>query len=56
MNIEEIVETAFEEFIAEFELDPEDSINDLLFELYAAGFEAAIEVMSEEEEEDEQEE
>jgi hypothetical protein len=43
MNIEDILENSFDAFISEYELDPEGSINDMLFELFVAGFEAAIE-------------
>ena len=47
---EDFVESVFDEFIAEYELDPEGSINDMFYELFLAGFEAAINVMDEEEE------
>jgi hypothetical protein len=55
MNIEDILENSFDAFISEYELDPEGSLNDMLFELFAAGFEAAIDgiVGDDEEEEDE---
>ena len=53
MNIEDILENSFEAFITEYELDPEGSINDMLFELFAAGFEAAIEGIIGDEEEEE---
>jgi hypothetical protein len=53
MNIDDILENSFDAFITEYELDPEGSINDMLFELFAAGFEAAIEGLVNEEEEEE---
>jgi len=49
-EIEEVVEAIFDEFIAEYELDPEGSINDMFYELFLAGFEAAINMVNEEEE------
>jgi len=49
-EIEEVVEAVFDEFIAEYELDPEGSINDMFYELFLAGFEAAINMVNEEEE------
>jgi len=49
-EVEDFVEAIFDEFIAEYELDPEGSINDMFYELFLAGFEAAINVMDEEEE------
>ena len=48
-EIEEVVEAIFDEFIAEYELDPEGSINDMFYELFLAGFEAAINMVNEEE-------
>jgi len=50
-TIEEMVEDCFDNFIAEYELDPEGSINDMFFELFLAGFEAACEMMDDEEDE-----
>ena len=49
-EVEDFVEAIFDEFIAEYELDPEGSINDMFYELFLAGFEAAINMMDEEEE------
>jgi hypothetical protein len=49
-EVEELVEAVFDEFIAEYELDPEGSINDMFYELFLAGFEAAINMVNEEEE------
>jgi len=49
-EVEDLVEAVFDEFIAEYELDPEGSINDMFYELFLAGFEAAINMMDEEEE------
>ena len=47
-EVEDFVEAVFDEFIAEYELDPEGSINDMFYELFLAGFEAAISMMDEE--------
>jgi hypothetical protein len=47
-EVEDFVEAVFDEFIAEYELDPEGSINDMFYELFLAGFEAAINMMDEE--------
>jgi hypothetical protein len=52
LNYEILVEDAFDNFIAEYELDPEGSINDMFYELFLAGFEAAIELMDDGEEEE----
>lgn len=49
-EVEDFVEAVFDEFIAEYELDPEGSINDMFYELFLAGFEAAINMVNEEEE------
>ena len=49
-EVEDLVEAVFDEFIAEYELDPEGSINDMFYELFLAGFEAAFNMMDEEEE------
>ena len=51
-EVEDFVEAVFDEFIAEYELDPEGSINDMFYELFLAGFEAAIEMMGNDEEEE----
>ena len=47
----ELVENSFEEFMKDFELDGEGSINDMLFEVFCAGFEGGAQVDLEEEEE-----
>jgi hypothetical protein len=52
LDYEILVEDAFDNFIAEYELDPEGSINDMFYELFLAGFEAAIELMDDGEEEE----
>jgi len=52
VQVEDLVENAFDEFISEYELDPEGSINDMFYELFLAGFEAAIEMMGNDEEEE----
>jgi hypothetical protein len=56
MSIEELVEDYFETFMESYELDPEGSINDMLFELFVAGFEAALDITEEEEATEESEE
>jgi hypothetical protein len=47
----ELIENSFEEFMKDFELDGEGSINDMLFEVFCAGFEsgAHLELLEEEE-------
>lgn len=47
----ELIEGSFEEFMTDYELDPEGSINDMLFEVFCAGFEsgAHLELVEEEE-------
>ncbi len=52
VQVEDLVENAFDEFISEYELDPEGSINDMFYELFLAGFESALEMMGNDEEED----
>jgi hypothetical protein len=54
MDYETMVEESFDIFIEDFELDSEGSINDMLFELFAAGFESAIELLSDDDDEDEE--
>ena len=56
MNIEDMVEDGFENFMADYELDPEGSLNDMLFELFVAGYEAALELLEEAGEDDSEEE
>ena len=46
----DIVEDAFEAFMEDYELDPEGSINDMLFEVFCAGFEQGTGIELEEEE------
>lgn len=46
----EFLEEQFEEFLKDYELDPEGSINDMLFEVFCAGVETALTVTEEEEE------
>jgi hypothetical protein len=47
----ELIENSFEEFMKDYELDGEGSINDMLFEVFCAGFEsgAHLELVEEEE-------
>jgi len=47
----EAIEASFESFIDDYKLNPADSISDILFELFAAGFDSAVEILSEEEDE-----
>ena len=51
VTIEDMIEDCFDNFIAEYELDAEGSLNDMFFELFLAGFESAMEMMDDEEEE-----
>jgi hypothetical protein len=60
LDLEDITENLFADFVNNYELDPEGSINDMLFEFFAEGFIAALNMAeeygendgSEEEEED----
>lgn len=54
-ELEGVLEDLFNDFMAEYELDPEGSINDMLFEFFAEGFVKALEVVSEDEEGDSEE-
>ena len=44
----EVIEGHFETFMEGFELDSEESLSEILFELFAAGFDAAVEDMDDE--------
>jgi hypothetical protein len=48
----EVVEDNFEAFMESYELDPEGSIVDMLFELFAAGFDAAVEEIEEDDDDE----
>jgi hypothetical protein len=52
LDYEEVVENAFDEYIEDYELDSEGSINDMLYELFLAGFEAAMDLMDDDEEDE----
>ena len=47
----ELIEDSFEEFMEDYELDAEGSLNDMLFEIFCAGFESGADLEVEEEEE-----
>jgi len=47
----ELIENSFDEFMSDYELDPEGSLNDMLFEVFCAGFESGADLEVEEEEE-----
>lgn len=47
IDIETVVEEHFDEFMKEYELDTEASINDMLFEFFAEGFVMALNAVSE---------
>jgi hypothetical protein len=49
---DDIIQEAFDEVMSEYELDSEMSIEDLLYEMFANGWEMAIEVYSEAEDEE----
>jgi len=44
---DDIIQEAFDEVMSEYELDSEMSIEDLLYEMFANGWEMALEVYSE---------
>ena len=49
---DEIIQEAFDEVMSNYELDTEMSIEDLLYEMFANGWETAIAVYSEVEDEE----
>jgi len=50
-ELDDLINDLFEDFMKDFEIDPEGSINDLLFELYAAGVDGILSAMISDEEE-----
>jgi len=48
-ELEEVVKELFDNFISEYEMDVEGSIEDMLYEFYSEGFIDALEVTEEEE-------
>ena len=51
MNEDDIIQYAFEAYMEDYELDTEMAFADILYEMFAAGFESAIELIAEEDEE-----
>lgn len=49
---DDIIQEAFDEVMSDYELDSEMSIEDLLYEMFANGWEMAIEVYSDAEDEE----
>jgi len=47
LDLEDITENLFADFVNNYELDPEGSINDMLFEFFAEGFIAALNMAEE---------
>ena len=52
-ELDVLVEELFQDFLQEFEIDPEASLNDVFFDIFYAGFEEALEVLDVDEEEEE---
>ena len=52
LTMQEVMESAFEEFLGEYELDVEGSLEDMLFEFFAEGFSYAVEDEDETDEEE----
>ena len=48
-ELEAVVKELFDNFISEYEMDVEGSIEDMLYEFYSEGFIDALEVTEEEE-------
>jgi hypothetical protein len=46
------IESAFEAVMEDYELDAEGSIQDMLFDMFASGFDAALELGADDEGED----
>lgn len=51
-DLDEIMEDLFEDFVGEYELDPEGTINDMLYEFFSEGFLRGMEAMSDDDEEE----
>lgn len=47
MEDDTIIQEAFDSFMEEYELDIEMSFEDILYEMFAAGFETALELLDE---------
>ena len=48
-ELEDVVESLFDKFIGEYEMDASGSIEDMLYEFYSEGFINALEVLEGEE-------
>jgi len=53
---EETIQEAFDELMSDYELDSTMSIEDMLYEMFASGFEVAVETLNDDDDEDEDEE
>ena len=51
-EIEQVIETTFEDFLGNYELDADGALSDMLYEFFAEGFTRALELLEDEEEED----
>lgn len=53
--LEQVISISFDEFMETYELDPKMSFEDILYEVFSAGFEDGIELEAEEGWEEEEE-
>jgi hypothetical protein len=51
--LEQVISVSFDEFMETYELDPKMSFEDILYEVFSAGFEDGIELEDEEDDEEE---
>ena len=49
MDLDAIIEEAYDDFMEDFQIDPNGSINNMLFELFAAGFDSCYDMIDDEE-------
>ena len=49
---EETIQEAFDELMSDYELDSTMSIEDMLYEMFASGFEVAVETLNDDDEDE----
>jgi hypothetical protein len=52
--LEQVISVSFDEFMETYELDPKMSFEDILYEVFSAGFEDGIELEAEEDYDEEE--
>jgi len=52
--LEQVISVSFDDFMETYELDPKMSFEDILYEVFSAGFEDGIELEAEEDYEEEE--